>query len=172
MAEIKIRRATLSDVPLIAELSKKTFAQTFSKYNTQEDMEKFFAENYSVEKLSDEMKNKDSSFFIAYSDDNAAAYMKINVHDAQTEEQGDDCLEVQRLYVLEAFKGQKIGGALMKIAEDEARAQKLSSLWLGVWEHNEKAKEFYAHCGFERFSEHVFVLGNDRQTDFLLRKSL
>lgn len=172
MAKIKIKRARLSDVSLIAELSKKTFAQTFSKYNSEEDMEKFFAENYNLEKLSDEMNNKDSSFFIAYSDDEAAAYMKINVRGAQTEEQGDDCLEIQRLYVLESFKGQKIGGTLMKIAEDEARAQKLSAIWLGVWEHNEKAKGFYAHCGFERFGEHVFVLGDDKQTDFLLRKSL
>ena len=172
MPQIKIRRATLSDVPLIAELSKKTFAETFSKYNSEEDMEKFFLENYNTEKLSAEMKNENSSFFIAYSDDNAAAYMKINVRDAQTEPQGNDSLEVQRLYVLEAFKGQKIGGTLMKMAEDEAKSQKLSAMWLGVWEHNEKAKGFYAHCGFERFGEHVFVLGNDKQTDFLLRKSL
>ena len=59
----------------------------------------------------------------------------------------------------------------MQIAENFASEKKLSTIWLGVWEHNEPAKKFYKSKGYEKFSHHTFVIGDDMQTDFLLKKN-
>lgn len=67
------------------------------------------------------------------------------------------------------YQGKKVGSALMRFALDYARAQNLEWIWLGVWENNHRAQEFYAHWGFERFSEHIFMMGPDPQTDWLMR---
>ena len=53
-----------------------------------------------------------------------------------------------------------------------AVAKTLDTVWLGVWEHNPKAIEFYKRCGFEVFDKHIFVLGNDPQNDLLMRKQI
>ena len=65
-----------------------------------------------------------------------------------------------------------IGSAFMQIAENFASEKKLSTIWLGVWEHNEPAKKFYKSKGYEKFSHHTFVIGDDMQTDFLLKKEM
>ncbi len=170
--EIKIKRAEKNDAQTIADLGKQTFFETFADTNSAEDMEKYLSENFNIPQVESEISAKNSVFFIAFCGDFPAAYAKLNVHDAQTERQGEDSLEIQRLYVLKAHKGKHLGSALIQEAEEEARKQGLSRLWLGVWEHNENAKKFYAHLGFSKFGAHTFVLGTDAQTDFLLQKRI
>ena len=84
----------------------------------------------------------------------------------------DNALEIQRIYILKSAKGHGIGSAFMQIAENFASEKKLSTIWFGVWEHNEPAKKFYKSKGYEKFSHHTFVIGDDMQTDFLLKKEI
>ena len=139
-------------------LCRTTFYETFSDSTDEEDMRKFLAETYSAEKLSAELAN--------------SGYLKLNIGNAQTEKCLDNVLEIQRIYILKSAKGQGIGSAFMQIAENFASEKKLSTIWLGVWEHNEPAKKFYKSKGYEKFSQHTFVIGDDMQTDFLLKKEI
>lgn len=84
---------------------------------------------------------------------------------------GNNTIELQRLYVLTSAQGKSIGKRLMEKALDYAIAQQVEWIWLGVWEKNYKAQQFYARYGFERFSEHTFWMGDDPQIDWLLRKN-
>ncbi len=45
-------------------------------------------------------------------------------------------------------------------------------IWLGVWKQNHSAISFYHKWGFEKFSTHQFILGDDVQTDWLMKKTL
>ena len=45
-------------------------------------------------------------------------------------------------------------------------------LWLGVWEKNEKAIRFYEKNNFKIFSSHEFKMGDEIQTDFLMKLNL
>jgi len=45
-------------------------------------------------------------------------------------------------------------------------------VWLGVWEENPRAIKFYKKNGFVEFDKHTFVLGEDEQTDILMKKIL
>ena len=120
----------------------------------------------------DEINTKGSIFYIAYENEKPVAYLKVNIGEAQTEKQGNESMEIQRIYVLSECKGKRIGSRLMKIAEEEAVKANCKRVWLGVWEHNDGALAFYAKKGYKRFSEHIFMFGNDPQTDYLMEKYL
>ena len=81
-------------------------------------------------------------------------------------------LEIARLYVLKDFIGQKVGAALMKECISIAKGKGKQSIWLGVWEKNQRAIDFYSRWGFEKFSECDFLLGDDMQKDWLMKKEL
>ena len=169
---VTIKQVTEADLSIIKDISIKTFCETFEKDNTPEDTQKYIETNFTDEKMLSEIKTEGSKFFLAYLDDKVVAYLKINTGEAQTEKQGNNSMEIQRIYVLSEFKGKRIGSLLMKKAEEEANKMNIKRLWLGVWEHNEQALNFYNKKGYKRFSEHVFMFGNDPQTDYLLEKLL
>ena len=165
-----IKKVTADDLIQLKEISIKTFRETFAKDNTEEDTQKYIDTNFADEQMLKEINTKGSIFYIAYFNDKPVAYLKINTGEAQTEKQGNESLEIQRIYVLSECKGKKIGSSLMKIAEEEALKANCKRIWLGVWEYNDGALAFYNKKGYKRFSEHVFMYGNDPQTDYLLEK--
>lgn len=172
MTEVKIVQVSEKDMPELIAISRETFADTFGKDNSPEDMAKFLDESYNEDKLGAEMATPGSFFYFLKVDGKVAGYLKLNVDDAQNEDVDPNGLEVERIYLRKSFQHQGLGKKLFEFAEEKGREWNKSVLWLGVWEHNENAKNFYASRGLTRFSEHVFVLGDDRQTDFLLKKAL
>ena len=167
---VDIRKASEKDLAPLKEVSIKTFLETFAKDNTPEDNQKYIDTNFTDEQILKELNTNGSIFYIAFLSEKPVAYLKINIGDAQTEKQGNESLEIQRIYVLSECKGKRIGSVLMKIAEEEAAKAKCKRIWLGVWEHNKSALAFYDKKGFKRFGQHVFMYGNDKQTDYLLEK--
>ncbi len=116
-----------------------------------------------------ELTNPDSEFYFAMNEDDIAGYLKLNFNNAQTEFQDKNALEIERIYVSGEHHGKHIGRQMLDFAVDIA-AKQFDYVWLGVWEHNHKAIGFYEHHGFEIFSSHEFLLGDDRQTDLLMKK--
>ena len=84
----------------------------------------------------------------------------------------EGAFEIQRLYVLQKFQGFGLGKQLFEFALELATKNSFSWAWLGVWEHNTKAQAFYNRYGFEKFSQHHFMVGQKVDTDWLLRKKL
>lgn len=172
MTEVKIVQVSEQDLPDLIAISRETFADTFGKDNSPEDMAKFLDESYNEDKLGGEMATPGSFFYFLKVDGEVAGYLKLDVDDAQNEDVDPNGLEIERIYLRKSFQHRGLGKKLFEFAEEKGREWGKSVLWLGVWEHNENAKNFYASRGLTRFSEHVFVLGDDRQTDFLLKKAL
>ncbi len=169
---MELVECTLDRINDLESVAKTTFKETFGEQNSEEDMCKYLAEAYAKDVLVNEIEDPDSKTYLAYSDGKVVGYLKINKGAAQSEKGYTNSLEIQRIYVLKEAKGQGIGSAFLALAESKAKEWQLAYIWLGVWEHNEKAKAFYKAKGFVKFSEHTFVLGNDRQTDYLLKKEL
>lgn len=135
-------------------------------------MEQYLADRFSREQILGEHRHPDSRFFLAELDGQAVGYLKVNRGAAQTEAMGETAMEVERVYVLQEFHRQGIGGLLMEQAYRMAGEWRAEWIWLGVWEHNPEAIAFYERCGFTCFGEHVFQLGGDAQTDVLMRKEV
>ena len=81
-------------------------------------------------------------------------------------------MEIERIYVKSSHHGKKVGQLLYSKALDIAFLKDKKYIWLGVWEENKRAVNFYKKNGFEEFDKHIFRLGNDEQTDLMMKKIL
>lgn len=169
MNTIAITPVGIIDVLELQNISRTTFSQTFSAHNSPADMEAYLNSSYSIEQLSAELNNPNSEFYFAKEGNAILGYLKINVGDAQTELKDLNAFEIERIYVDEAFLGKKIGQLLFNKAIDLATTKKSSYVWLGVWEENHRALAFYNKNGFVPFDKHIFKLGNDEQTDIMMK---
>jgi GNAT superfamily N-acetyltransferase len=91
---------------------------------------------------------------------------------ALIEELADRAVEIARIYAVKNSIGKGVGSALMNKCIEISRKRNYPLVWLGVWEHNHHAIDFYARWGFEKFAEHDFILGNDVQKDWLMKKQI
>lgn len=172
MEKPEIRRVTQVDITALQKIGRQTFSETFSAVNTAENMIKYLDHRFSAEKLAEELSNKESEFYFAVLGNRVIGYLKINTGKAQTESQGSQALEIERIYVLKEFHGRKVGQLLYEKALKIAREKKAGFIWLGVWENNLRALSFYRKNGFVEFERHFFILGESRQTDYLMRLEL
>ena len=167
---IELRRAGVDDMKELRDVSIETFVATFGTQNRAGDIDQYVTESFSPEVLTVQLNDPDTVFYLAETDDRVAGYAKLNVGAAQTEPRGGDALEVQRIYVRGQFKRHGLGRLMIERAIDEAASRGLSRVWLGVWEHNGDALQFYRSLGFEVVGSHVFTLGGDDQTDLIMEK--
>jgi ribosomal protein S18 acetylase RimI-like enzyme len=68
--------------------------------------------------------------------------------------------------------GQRVAHTLMQDMVERSVKEGFDSMWLGVWEHNERAKAFYRKWGFLETGSHIFQLGSDPQTDLIMERPL
>ncbi|NML68599.1 GNAT family N-acetyltransferase [Chryseobacterium sp. RP-3-3] len=172
MSSIIIQKAGIKDLETIQDVGRQTFYETFAESNSEEAMKTYLEESFSTEKVKSELNNPDSHFFIAWEEDIPVGYLKLNSGTAQTEMQDDTSLEIERIYVKQSHHGQKVGQLLYDQALATAQNLNKSYLWLGVWEENLRALQFYRKNGFEEFGTHTFRLGDDDQTDLMMKKLL
>ena len=167
---LHIRRAVADDAKLIAELSAITFFDTFKGTCTDDDMQGFIKDYFSIEQVEKELQDNDDFYFIAFINGNPAGYirMKEEVSDVEIINKHKG-IELKRIYVLKEYHSKKIGATLMNFALDFAAEKNYELIWLGVWEHNERARAFYNKFGFEDSGVmHPFPIGNTPQTDVWL----
>jgi len=169
---VNMRIATASDVPILASLGRETFSETFSSSNTEENMRLYIEKTFSEETIAVEWSNKSNVFFLAEIGNCPIGYAKLSKAHKPAQLVSCNGIELERLYVKKDAIGKGVGQSLMQKCIEYARTHGHDVMWLGVWENNTRALTFYNNFGFERFSEHIFMLGNDQQTDFLLKKQL
>jgi ribosomal protein S18 acetylase RimI-like enzyme len=169
MSKIEIKKASLSDLDSLRNISIKTFIETFSSVNTAENMDNYVQDNFNTDQLTNEIINPDSHFYLATINNETIGYLKINFGKAQTELINEQAMEIHRIYVLQEFHGKKIGQLFIDEVLLIANQKPVDYIWLGVWEENYRALKFYTKNGFVEFDKHVFTLGNEDQTDLLLK---
>lgn len=167
-----VRRASSEDAELLADLGARTFVETFAEENTPEDMAAYLAVSFSRERLTAELTDPLSIFFIAEVDGGAAGYAKIHPGETSESVEGERPVELVRLYVARAWLGRGVGPALMRRSLEEARALGFQTIWLGVWERNHRAQAFYRKWNFHEVGEHIFQLGSDPQRDVVMQRAV
>lgn len=169
---IQIRKCTLEDVETLRSVAIETFTETFSEYNTPENMKLYLDTSFNLQQLKKELTNKNSQFYFVYVEGELAGYLKVNLDDAQTEEMGNDSLEIQRVYIKEKYQKSGLGKLMVSKAEEIAKENNKNKIWLGVWEKNENAIGFYEKIGFIQTGDFTFYLGDEKQTDYIMTKEL
>lgn len=172
MEKTQIIPASSENLIDLQKISQITFVESFGDQNTAEDMDKYLHEKFNQEQLLLELQHPESEFHLVYHADEVIGYLKLNWGNAQTEMKESMGMEIERIYVLKKWIGKGIGKALYGLSLRIAASKGMSYIWLGVWEKNERALTFYQKNGFKAFDQHVFVLGDDHQTDILMKLEL
>jgi ribosomal protein S18 acetylase RimI-like enzyme len=172
MKNIILRFAGLNDAELIADISRQTFYDTFAAQNTKENMDKFMSETFIKEALMKEVGEPGNIFLLAYDGEEPVGYAKIRENNIPPELGISNALEISRIYAKTNSIGKGVGKALMQKCIDIASEKKVAAIWLGVFQENHRAIDFYTKWGFEKFGKHVFMLGDDPQKDWLMKKTL
>jgi len=166
---IKVVELESSQLSALQLISTQTFSETFTEYNTEENMKLYIESNFNLNSLKKELDNSSSKFYFALDGKEVVGYLKINWGNAQSESPGNTSLEVERIYVLKSYHGKKVGMVLFQKAIEVAKDLNFDFIWLGVWEKNERAIQFYKKNGLVEFDKHLFKLGKDVQTDLLMK---
>jgi diamine N-acetyltransferase len=157
---------------LIADISQQTFYDSFIADNTEEDMQKFLTEQFTKGRLMLEVGSPENIFLLAYIGEEVAGYVKMREGKLPEQLKGKNALEIARIYCTTSCIGKGAGKALMQKCIDIAEQKQKQVIWLGVWEKNKRAIDFYTRWGFEKFGEQDFLLGSDLQNDWLMKKEL
>ena len=170
--DINFRRCTLDDVEVLVPFARNCFFETFDGTTSDKDLETYMNSSFRVDKFSEELENPNSFFYFLYCDGDLAGFLKLNTAPAQTEINDDAALEIERIYISSSFHRKGLGNFLVNKAVEFAKDAGKTYIFLGVWEHNYKAQDFYKSNGFFHFSSHTFWMGDDEQTDFIYKKDL
>jgi diamine N-acetyltransferase len=167
---IEVRKAGINDASLISALGAKSFIEAFGDFFTREDIGLYVADKFSLEHIKDEVSDPQSAFFLAYLSGKPAGYAKLISSALPHMIKDQKAIEMQRLYVLKDYYNKKIGKDMMLFCLDYAFGKKFDSMWLGVWQKNDRAINFYKKWGFEVFGTRNFKLGNIFNDDYLMVK--
>lgn len=169
MINYTFHKIDVDDVIQLQQISRITFSETFAEHNTEEDLNNYLQEQLSLKKLVEELNNNYSTFYFASENERVIGYLKLNWEKAQTELINEAAFEIERIYILKEYFGKGLGQFLLDHAIIIGKAHQPTYIWLGVWEKNSRAIRFYEKNGFKIFSSHLFTLGNDIQTDLLMK---
>ena len=172
MNSIAIKKIGLEQLVSLQEIGRKTFYDTFFESDSEESMKAYLATSFSTEKLTAELENPNSEFYFATQNEVVIGYLKVNFGAAQTELQDANAVEIERIYVLQDYHGKQVGQLLFEKAMAIAKSNRCDYIWLGVWEENHRALQFYTKNGFVAFDKHIFVLGEEEQTDIMMKLKL
>jgi ribosomal protein S18 acetylase RimI-like enzyme len=165
---VEIRAGRASDAGALAELAARTFSETFAADNRPEDLALHLARSYGPVQQERELLDPAIATLLASADGELAGYAQLREREAPGCVAGEAPIELWRFYVARAWHGLGVAQALMRAVEAEARRRRAWTLWLGVWERNERAKAFYEKNGFRDVGSHLFMVGTDPQTDRIL----
>lgn len=169
---MKIRHGTTADAKLLSELGARTFYDTFAKDNTPGDMEAYLKQSFSPEIQFHELSRPHAIFLIAESEGMPIGYAQLLMNSEDEAIRGMKPLEIRRIYTAQEYLGKGVGKELMQATLSEARARGCDCVWLGVWEKNQRAIDFYKKWGFREVGTHVFSVGEDPQNDFVMELKL
>ncbi len=173
-----IRQAEDLDAAALREFAQRTFYDTFAASCDRDDMAAYMQDAFSLERVRSEIAAPSNIFLLLKLTETDAetgalrGYAKLQTGEAETGVSGVNPIELGRLYIDKSAIGQGYGSVLMQAALDWATDLHCDTLWLGVWEYNHRAIAFYKRWGFEQVGDHAFMLGQDRQTDWIMQRAV
>ncbi|HEY4216067.1 MAG TPA: GNAT family N-acetyltransferase [Gemmatimonadaceae bacterium] len=170
---VSLRRAEASDARLLAQLGARLFERAFGSSTTPQDMAAYLASAFSVEIQSAELADPDRVTWIAEDAGKAAVgYLMLRRGTRSNGVTAVRPAELQRIYVDPTVQGQRVGESLVNACIEQAIAWHCDELWLGVWDQNARAIEFYRRMGFREVGTQTFSIGSDEQSDFVMSRTL
>ncbi len=170
--DIEFRKCTRDDLTYLVQISKSTFCEAFEADNDPEDFNAYMDSAFSTTQLQKELSQEHTTFYFVIGKGQVLGYFKLNEFDAQSEFHEVIGIELERVYITSGYQGKGIGRQVLNQIFEIAKTRKKHYVWLGVWQRNPRAIKFYEAYGFQKIGTHPYFIGNDKQTDWLMRKEV
>jgi len=170
--KMNIRYGNSDDAKMLSGLGAETFYDTFAKDNTPENISLYIKKSFSTGIQLNELSRPDIIFLIAELEDKPVGYAKLKMNSNDESVTGTKVIEIERIYASQEHIGKGVGKELMKACIKETRQRGCDSIWLGVWEKNLRAIDFYKKWGFREVGTHIFSVGEDPQNDLVMELEL
>lgn len=169
-----IRPATPADAQTLTRLGAATAREAFGPpHNPAGVVDDYVRFAFTESVLAGELTDAKATFFVVEdAEGQAVGYAKLRRRTPPRQIGVRPAIEIQRIYLLKRVIGRGLGRQLMEHCLTVARTDGYAAVWLGVWERNRAALDFYARMGFTRVGWHYFQFGPERQRDFWLQKQL
>jgi diamine N-acetyltransferase len=163
--QITLRRLSEADLSSLRQISIDTFVENYAHLNEPETFQQHLDRTFAEEQLLSELKEPNNLFFFAESDGEVLGYLKLAYPSPMEHDATIDCLELVRIYVRPNYQKWGIGKLFLEKTIETARALGAQGIWLGVWQKNHHAQEWYQRQGFRKVATHTFMLGDEAQDD-------
>lgn len=170
--KIYLVKCAVQDLTVLLNIARLTFREAFEEQNNPDDFRSYMDRAFNEVIFKEQLQHADSSYYFIKTNGSLVGYLKLNENQAQNEQFDASSIELERLYIQSNFQGQNIGQQVLQKVIHLAKEKGVSFLWLGVWEKNHNAIRFYERSGFKKFGAHPYFLGNDQQTDYLMKFDL
>lgn len=169
---VMLRKATVEDADLLTELGITTFTEKWKDNYDEKTLQAYLSKAYDKAIIRNELQQDTFTYLLAFTPEQVIGFAKLSRRQQLADWITEPCLEVCRIYVLQAFQGFKAGAMMMDAAIEMARQEQMESVVLGVWENNDRAIAFYKRLGFEKAGTHPFHTAEIVETDWVMRKRL
>jgi diamine N-acetyltransferase len=170
--QVTIRRGTVADAAMLADLARAIFIDTFGPDNDPRDMELHASRHYSPGIQLEELEDPSLTYLIAEVEGTPAAFAMIGEARSDSCRKLDSPIELFRFYVLRDWHGKGIAVPLMDACYEEARARGGRTICLSVWQKNPRAIRFYEKAGYRIAGTQPYILGTDVQTDWVMTREV
>jgi diamine N-acetyltransferase len=144
----RIRSATPDDLTELTTLARQVFQQTYGAAIPPAILHTYLQTAFTPARFAAQLQAEPALLRLAVDGDRLAGYARLDRTPLPGAPPGPEVIELAQLYLAEGWRGQGIGEALLEDACAIAQAERASSIWLCVWQQNERAQRFYQRHGF------------------------
>jgi ribosomal protein S18 acetylase RimI-like enzyme len=154
----QIRLAHADDAAALARFAAQVFTDTYRDLDDAKDIADYCAEHFQPAVLAEVITDPACTTFLAHVGEQLAGYAIVRDKAPPPFVPGP-AAQLWRLYLDQRFIGQQLGARLMQQAQAEARRRGAATMWLGVYDRNVRAVEFYRRFGFAQVGVSEFLFG-------------
>lgn len=155
-ADIIIRRATIEDSELIANIGRMAVELSHRDSCSVEDMNHFLDHHYNIEAIQEELETPSNIYHLIYCKGLCAGFSKVIINMTHPNINGENITKLDRIYLREEYYDLKLGQQLLQFNIDFSKANQQSGMWLFTWVGNTRAVNFYTKAGFIIAGSHKF----------------
>lgn len=167
-----IRRAEPIDAARLAAFAARTFSETYAAYNDPADMAQHLGAKYGEAIQAAEIRDPAATYILAEVEGELAGFAFLHFEHGPDGVALERPVELVRFYVAREWHGRGVAQTLMTACVREARQGGAGTLWLSVWQENDRAISFYRKSGFSLVGTVRFKLGSQLQDDHMMTLAL
>ena len=166
-----VRRAGPDDAADLAALGARTFVESFGHLYSPQDLQAFLDDSHAQAAYAKLLADPAYALWLAFGDDGEAmGYALAGPAGLPHEDVKSADGELKRLYMRADAQGSGIGTRLFDEALAWLERDGPRTLWISVWSENYGAQRFYGRYGFEKAGEYEFIVGQQRDHEFIFRR--